>query len=147
MQKWYQASVVFYKEDSKGRTQKITEVYLLSAISYTDAEARVHEIVPKNNPDFLLNQLTKANYHEVFNIPEGSETWYKVKVCFVSFDEKAQKEKLIPFLLLVNAENPLDAYHLIAEKMGSVQDYQITELKKTNILEVYFPEQTEEQLA
>ncbi len=139
---WYQSSVSFYKEDYKGRAVKTTEVFLVSSVSYTDAEARVHEIVAKNNPDFTL-KLSKVNYHDVFVVDQGSETFFKVKVCFVSFDEKAQKEKLTPFNMLINAENPLDAYHLIAERLGTIEDYQITEVKKTNILEVHFPEEKE----
>ena len=142
MASWYQASTYFYQEDSKGRTQKITEVYLLSAVSYTDAEARVHEIVPRNHKDFQLQKIVKVSYHEVFVIDEGSVLFFKVKVGFVSFDEKSQKEKLIPFNMLINADNPLDAYHLITDKLGTVEDYQITDINITNILEVHFPEET-----
>ncbi|WP_350268044.1 DUF4494 family protein [Emticicia sp. W12TSBA100-4] len=52
MSKWYQANVSFYKEDSKGRAVKITEIFLVSSVSYTDAEARVHESWPVTPPTF-----------------------------------------------------------------------------------------------
>ena len=115
---------------------------MVSSVSYTDAEARVHEIVASNTPDFQL-KLVKVGYHDVFVVEDGSETFFKVKVCFISFDEKSQKEKLIPFNMLINADNPLEAYKLIAERLGTVQDYQITDIKKTNILEVHFPVEAE----
>lgn len=146
MSNWYQGKIRYQKVDEKDRTIKITEVYLVDAVSYTDAEARVYETVASNTPDFQLFGLSRMKLSEVFFVEGGSEIWYKVKVNFISFDEKAQKEKRTPFNMLINAENPLEAYNLLAERLGTVEDYQITDINITNILEVIPYEKPEEKI-
>lgn len=45
--------------------------------------------------------------------------------------------------MLINADKPEEACKLIAERLGTCEDYQITDVNKTNILEVHFPVETE----
>ena len=146
MSNWYQGKIRYQKVDEKDRTVKITEVYLVDAVSYTDAEARIYETVASNTPDFQLFGLSRMKLSEVFFVENGSETWYKMKVNFVSFDEKAQKEKRTPFNMLINAENPLEAYNLLTERLGTVEDYLITDVNITNILEIVPYEKPEEKI-
>jgi hypothetical protein len=146
MSAWYQGKIRYQKIDEKDKTIKITEVYLVDAVSYTDAEARIYATVASNTPDFHLFGLSRMKVQEVFFVDEGAETWFKVKVNFMSFDEKSQKEKRTPFLMLINAENPLEAYNLISERLGTVEDYQITDINITNILEVIPYEEVDEKL-
>lgn len=146
MSNWYQGKIRYQKVDEKDRTIKITEIYLVDAVSYTDAEARIYETVASNTPDFQLFGLSRMKLSEVFFVDGGSETWYKLKVNFISFDEKAQKEKRTPFNMLINAENPLEAYNLLVERLGTVEDYQITDINITNILEVIPYEKPEEKI-
>ena len=146
MSNWYQGKIRYQKVDEKDRTVKITEVYLVDAVSYTDAEARIYETVASNTPDFQLFGLSRMKLSEVFFVENGSETWYKMKVNFVSFDEKAQKEKRTPFNMLINAENPLEAYNLLTERLGTVEDYLITDVNITNILEIIPYEKPEEKI-
>lgn len=146
MSAWYQGKIRYQKIDEKDKTIKITEVYLVDAVSYTDAEARIYSTVASNTPDFHLFGLSRMKLQEVFFVEDGAETWFKVKVNFMSFDEKSQKEKRTPFLMLINAENPLEAYNLISERLGTVEDYQITDINITNILEVIPYEEVDEKL-
>ena len=146
MSNWYQGKIRYQKVDEKDRAVKITEVYLVDAVSYTDAEARIYETVASNTPDFQLFGLSRMKLSEVFFVENGSETWYKMKVNFVSFDEKAQKEKRTPFNMLINAENPLEAYNLLTERLGTVEDYLITDVNITNILEIVPYEKPEEKI-
>lgn len=146
MSQWYQGKIRYQVQDEKGKTKTINEVYLVDAVSYTDAEARVYNAVAANVPDFHLSKLARMKLAEVFMVEEGSEIWYKAKVNYISFDEKSQQEKKIPYNMLINAENPLEAYNLLTERLGSVQDYQITDLNITNIMEVIPYDEVEEKL-
>lgn len=146
MSAWYQGKIRYQKIDEKDKTIKITEVYLVDAVSYTDAEARIYSTVASNTPDFHLFGLSRMKLQEVFFVEDGAETWFKVKVNFMSFDEKTQKEKRTPFNMLINVENPLEAYQLISERLGTVEDYQITDINITNILEVIPYDEVDEKL-
>jgi hypothetical protein len=146
MSQWYQGKIRYQVQDEKGKTKTINEVYLVDAVSYTDAEARVYNAVAANNPDFHLSKLSRMKLAEVFAVEDGSEVWYKAKVNYISFDEKSQQDKKIPYNMLINAENPLEAYNLLTERLGTVQDYQITDLNLTNIFEVIPYNEVEEKL-
>ncbi|MFC0184139.1 protein of unknown function [Pseudarcicella hirudinis] len=145
MATWYLGKIRFQKEDEAGSLKTINEAYLVDAVSYTDAEARMYEVVASNTPDFQLTNLSKMKISEVFNVENGSEIWYKSKVQYITFDEKSQKEKKTPHVMLINAENPKEAYELLVQNLGTVDDYQITDINITSILEI-FPYEPENEL-
>ena len=142
MATWYLGKIRYQKEDDAGSLKTINEQYLIDAVSYTEAEARLYEIVASNTPDFLLVSLAKMKLSEVFFEENGSETWYKLKVVYISFDDKMQKEKKTPHMMLINADKPEDAIAFLTKKLGYLNDYQITDVNITQILEIhpYVPE-------
>jgi hypothetical protein len=136
MANWFQVKIRYQVEDEKQRLKTKNETYLLDAVSYTDAEARIYSYIAPNIPDFQLMGLTRLRLSEVFFVEEGAEKWYKVKVGFISFDEKTQQEKKTPHTMMINAANIKEAHDLVVERLGQVTDYEITDLSVTNILEV-----------
>ena len=137
MSTWYLGKIRYQKEDEAGSLKTINEEYLVDAVSYTEAEARMFEIVASNTPDFLLVSLTKMRLSEVFFEEKGSETWYKAKVQYISYDEKTQKEKVTSHFMLINVENPKEAFDALTDGLGNLNDYKITDINLTNILEVH----------
>lgn len=144
MATWFLCKIRYTKEVEPDKFKTINEAYLLDAVSYTEAEARLHEVLADNFPDFQLTNLSRMRLAEVFFVDNGPDTWFKVKVVFTSYDEQTQKEKKVPHLMLLNAETPRDAYDGVAERLGSVDDYAITDVNLTPILDV-FPYETEER--
>lgn len=136
MATWYLGKIRYQKEDEAGSLKTINEEYLIDAVSYTEAEARMFEIVASNTPGFILISLTKMRLSEVFFEENGSEIWYKAKVQHISFDEKTQKEKNTPHFILINEENPKDVFEALTKNLGNLNDYKITDINLTNILEV-----------
>ena len=39
--------------------------------------------------------------------------------------------------MLINAHNPREVYDLLVERLGKVQDYEISDINLTNILDIY----------
>ena len=142
MATWYLGKIRYQREDDAGSLKTINEQYLIDSVSYTEAEARMFEVVASNTPDFQLISLTKMRLSEVFFEENGSETWYKLKVMYISFDEKTDKEKKTPHFMLINSDNPKDAFEALTKNLGNLNDYQITDVNITQILEVcpYVPE-------
>ncbi|MDI9865752.1 MULTISPECIES: DUF4494 domain-containing protein [Bacteroidota] len=142
MATWYLAKIRYQREDEAGSLKTINEAYLIDAVSYTDAEARVFEIVASNTPEFQITNLTKMKLSEVFFEDNNAETWFKAKVQYISFDEKSQKEKKTAHMMLINANDPGEVYTLLKKNLGNLNDYQITDINITTILEVcpYEPE-------
>lgn len=136
MSAWYLTKIKYTLQDEQGKQKAVSEAYLIDAVSYTEAEARLFGFVAANIPDFQVTGITKMRLQEVFFVEEGAETWFKVKVNYLLFDEKTQKEKKVPYQMLINAHTPKEAYDLLDERLGKMQDYVITDVNSTLILEV-----------
>ena len=141
MATWYLGKIRFQREDESGSLQTINESYLVDAVSYTEAEARMFEVVASNTPDLQLISLAKMKLSEVFFEDNNSETRFQLKVIYSSFDEKTAKEKKTPHMILINADNVLDAHEAIKKNLGNLNDYEIVGVNITPILEVcpYIP--------
>jgi len=126
------------KEMEDGMLKQVTDVFLLDAVSYTDAESRLYEICERDiSGEFTVTQITKTNIAEVI-AHEDSEKWYKSKVVYMTVDGDSDKEVKINTYLLVSADNVKQAHERIEEHLNSMLvPYEIPSITLTNILEVF----------
>jgi len=147
MNNWFECKIKIDKTLENGTQKKVTEPYLVDAMNFTDAEARIiKEITPYCNGQLEVVDIKRVKYTEMFtNEAESADKWYKAKVMFVTLDEKSQSEKKTATLMLVQAGSLKDALFTLEEGMkGSMVDYEINTLQETNILDV-FPLETVEK--
>ncbi len=136
MTSWYQVKINYQKEEND-RVKQINESYLFDAVSYTDAEARSYDYLAATVPGFQLLAITKMKLNEVFfNENPAAEYWFKCRVQYIIFDEKTKSEKKTAVMMLVAAENVKQAFGILEERLGSVDDYIISDINVTKILEV-----------
>ncbi len=136
MTSWYQIKISFTREEND-KVKTINEVYLFDAVSYTDAEARGYDYCASNVPGFQLNQIQKMKLNEVFfNDNPAAEHWFKCRIQYIVFDEKTKSEKKTAVMMLVCAENLKQAYEILVDRLGSVDDYIISDINVTKIVEV-----------
>lgn len=130
------------------KQKTVTEAYLVDAVSYTDAEARLYREIAANvasMPDFEITDISRMKLADVFHQEDGGDVWYKVKALFITDDERTGKQKKTPSLMLVNAETPKQAYERIEASLKTALDpYEITDVNTTKILDI-FPFNEEEQ--
>lgn len=138
MAKWFETKVRFYKTMENGTVKKVTEHYLVDALSFTEAEARTNEeVTPFMSGDFDVSAVKKSNISEIFRDDTG-DRWYKVKVAFIMIDEKTAVEKRKASYILVQASNFKGAYDNFIEGMnGTMLDYEIAGIAETAIMDVY----------
>ena len=138
MATWYLGKIAFQKETENGSLKTFKEAYLVDSVSYTEAEAILYQKIQERVKDFKLVGLTKMKLSEVF-IEDSTEgnTFFKLKCLYITFDERTQKEKNVPHTMLINAENPLEAYNHLVKHLGTLNDYKITDINTTPILEVF----------
>lgn len=97
MAQWIEVKVRYEKLTETGKSVKVTDPYLVDALSCTEAEARVvEEITPFCN-DFNVLNVGKTKISEIF-WSEGGDKFYKVKVNFITIDEKTAAEKGVPLI-------------------------------------------------
>ena len=137
---WFECKVKTEKLMEGGATKKVTDSYLVDALNFTEAEARIiEEITPFCNGQLEVADIKRARYCEMFTTEsEECDKWYKVKCLFVTLDEKTQTEKKTAQQMLVQAADLRDAVKRFDEGMkGSMLDYEIASVIETNILDVF----------
>ena len=126
------------------KQKTVTEAYLVDAVSYTDAEARLYQEIAANTPDFEITDISRMKLDDVFFSEDGGDVWFKVKAMFITDDEKTGKQKKTPSLMLVNAETPKQAYERVELSLKTALDpFEITDVNTTKILDI-FPFNAEE---
>lgn len=137
---WYECKVRYDKTSDAGETKKVTELFVVDALSFTEAECRImDEFTHYMSGDIELKGLREAIYKEVvFSENDGDNEWFKVKVCFLSPDEKSGKEKWSPVAYLVQAGGIKEAFSNIEEMMRSaMSDYTIQSVVRTKVIDVF----------
>ena len=140
MNNWFECKVKTEKTLENGTQKKVTEPYIVDALNFTEAEARIiKEISPFCNGQLEVVDIKRVKYSELFtNDADSADKWYKVKVMFVTLDEKSQTEKKTASFILVQASDFKDALATFEEGMkGSIADYEINTIQETNILNVF----------
>lgn len=135
---WIETKVRFDKTMENGKVKKVTEPYLVDALSFTEAEARIiEEVTPFISGDFDVNAVKKSNIAEIFRDDSGDK-WYKVKVAFITIDEKSAAEKRKASYILVQASDFKSAYDNFMDGMkGTMADFEIVAITETALMDVY----------
>ena len=138
MAQWFETKVRYDKMMENGSIKKVTEPYLVDALSFTEAEARIiEEVKPFISGEFSVTAVKIGNISEIFH-DESGDKWYKVKVAFVTLDERTGTEKRKATHILVQATDFLSAYENFMDGMkGTMADFEVLSISETPILDVY----------
>lgn len=140
MNTWFEVSIKYEKIAENGKQNKVTEKFLVDALSYTECEARViEEMTPFISGEFTVSDIKRANYSELFpSDEESADRWFKCKLIFITLDEKSGAEKKTSTQVLVQAADLRDAVKKLDEGMkGTMADYQIGMVSETPLMDVY----------
>ncbi|MDL2254986.1 DUF4494 domain-containing protein [Parabacteroides sp. OttesenSCG-928-K15] len=138
MSNWFQCKVSYDKMVENSLQKKVTEPYLVDALSYTEAEARIiEEIQPYITGGFVISDIKRNHLSEIF-FNENGDRFYEVKVYFVTLDEKSGAEKRTSCRMLAQASTLKDAVKVFDEGMnGTMADYEIVSVKETQIMDIF----------
>ena len=138
MHNWFLCKVSYEKILENGMQKKVTEPYLVDALSFTEAEARIiEEMSPFITGEFTVSAVGRAKLSEVF-FNEDGDRYYKAKIYFITLDEKSSIEKKTAAQILVQASNLKEAITVLEEGMkGTLADYTIASIAETQIMDVY----------
>lgn len=136
----YECGVRYERTMENGLSKKVTELYLVDALSFTEAEKRIiQEMVPYIPGDFDVVTIKRTNYSEIVeNGANSADKWFKAKLMFVTFDEKTSKEKKQAVYFIVKATDINNAHTVVVEHMKTtLVDYEIATLDETKIMDLF----------
>ena len=137
---WFEAKIRYEKMMEDGCLKKVTETYVIDALSFGEAEKRIlEEMGSYVSGKIEVCGLKIAPYKEIFFADSDmADKWYKAKLAFITIDEKTDKEKKTTVYYLVNAGNINSALKNVDEIMsGTMVDYQTCNLSETQIIDVF----------
>lgn len=126
--------------------KKVTESFLVDALSFTEAEARItEERQPYISGEFSVSAVKRTKISEIFiDEADDADKWYQVKWLITTIDDKAQAsgkppvEKKVSVLSMVQAADFESALASFKEAMkNTLSDYDIAAINETPILDVY----------
>ncbi len=137
---WFECKVKYERTLDDGKVKKVTEPYLVDALSFTEAEKRViEERTPYMMGEFQVSDIKRARLAELFESDlESADKFYKAKLTFITLDEKTGAEKKSSHMVLVQAGDFESAVKRLKEGMkDSMSDYVISAMTETPILDIY----------
>lgn len=138
MYNWFECKVRYEKMLESGIQKMVTEPYLVDAWSFTEAEARIiQEITPYMSGEFSISDIKRAKYAESF-FNETGDRYYRMRLYFITLDEKSGAEKKSGVNMLVQASALKEAVQIVETEMEkSMIDYTIASATETAIMDVY----------
>ncbi len=138
MHNWFECKVSYEKVLENGMQKKVTEPYLVDALSFTEAEARItEEVRPFISGEFTVTDIKRARLSELF-FNENGDRFYKFKIYFITLDETTKSEKKTAANMLAQANTLKEAITVLEEGMkGTLADYTIASVAETQIMDVF----------
>ena len=131
MHNWFECKVSYEKMLENGMQKKVTEPYLVDALSFTEAEA------PFITGEFTVTDIKRARLSELF-FNENGDRFYKIKVYFITLDEKSGAEKKTAAQMLAQATTLKEAIAVLEDGMkGTLADYTIASVTETQLMDVF----------
>ena len=137
---WFECKIRYEKMTEDGLPKKVSEVYVVDALSFSEAEERIiEEMSSYISGEIEIVDVKIAPYREIFFADDNlADQWFKAKLSFITIDERSNKEKRISMMYLVNAGNISSAINNIGEVMsGTMIDYVTTSISATKIFDVF----------
>ena len=137
---WYETAVRYDRQTEDGGQKKVSEVYVVDALSFAEAEQRItEEMEPYCSGKFDVKKIAIAPYTEVFfSEDEEDDKFFRATVALIMLDERTGKGKKYNVTYLVQANNIETARRYVVDAFSNTaMEYEINRLVETKILDVF----------
>lgn len=139
MERYFIVKISVSRFQDDGSQKMVNKMYLIDALSFTEAETRITEEIRKQTSgDLVITDISRSKYSELLLRATVSKKFYRVKTNFVTLSEKTGKEKKTAYYYLVQADEIDEAKESFENFMkGTISDYEIEGISETKINEVF----------
>lgn len=136
---WFECKVRYEKTQEDGSDKLVNELYVVDALSFTEAEASIFDnMAVYVYGELKIANINPANYNEIFfSGNDDDDLWFKARLAFITIDNK-NKEKRTYVNYLIQAKSIERAKRYVDEVMGkTIIDYELKSLSETKIFDVF----------
>jgi hypothetical protein len=141
MNYWFECRVSYERQADSVGMKKVSESYLVDALSFTEAEERIiKEVRPFVSVGELeVVNIRRARIAELFlNDEAEDDRYFRAKVNFITVDEKSGSEKKTSATMIVKSDSlPNAVTELKAQLDSQMASYEIAAVTDTQILDVF----------
>lgn len=144
---WFECKVRYEKTQEDGNDKLVNELYVVDALSFTEAEASIIDnMAVYVSGELKIANINPANYNEIFfSGNDDDDLWFKARLAFITIDDK-NKEKRTYVNYLIQAKSIERAKRYVDEVMGKTMiDYELKSLSETKIFDVFEHEPSTKQ--
>ena len=137
---WFECKVRYEKTQEDGNDKLVNELYVVDALSFTEAEASIIDnMAVYVSGELKISNINPANYNEIFfSGNDDDDLWFKARLAFITIDDKKDKEKRTYVNYLIQAKCIERAKRYVDEVMGKTMiDYELKSLSETKIFDVF----------
>lgn len=137
---WFEVKVKYTKVCEDGREKKVSELYLLDAVSFTEAESRIiEESREMIQGDFCIEAIKKSNITELVDSNDANDDkWFKAKVAIIDCDSISGKEKRSNQYFLVAGSDVDKSLENLQKALSTyVIPFEIVQVGDSNIMDVF----------
>lgn len=138
--KWLEVKVRYARTVDEGTQKKVTETYVVNAITYSEAEKRIYdELTPFATGEMEILCIKRTNFTEIyFTDSDGDDRFFKAKLQFITIDEKTSKEKTTSSIIIIQSSDTHYALNSVNEIMqSSMMDYKTPSISETSYSDVF----------
>ena len=136
---WFEVKMRYDKVHEDGYEKKVTESYVIEALSFGEAEKTAIEFLGGYvSGEIQVVNINPMKFQEVFFNEQGScDRDYKAILQFITIDEKTEREKHTQVYYLVQASSFDNCKDTIRTTMDRTMiDYQIASVSETKVIDV-----------
>lgn len=133
---WFEVGVRHPQTREDGTEKKVTDRYLVNALSFTEAEAIAVQHQSNYSTDFAITSESQTSYNELILTNKENTLFFKAKIAFITINEKTGKEMVTKTPYLVEASTISEALHNIGEALKGTMDYRVCSISETKIVEI-----------
>ncbi len=143
MYNWFECKVKYERLDEQGAPRKVNELYLVDALTFTEAETRIcKEMEPyiHGGTEFQVANIRRANISEMFEddtTDDVDHRWYRFRIITTIIDEEKGVEKKVASNVYVEASDIFEAVKNLQSKYQSSFDYTVSSITETAVMDVY----------
>jgi len=138
------STVKYLRQNDDGSYKRMTESFLVNAVSFTDVEAQLNvEMVQRTKAEFLISSIKRANYHYVLTDDDGG-TFYNVTAAY-KVEQDNEKIKTVKINFLIEADDINKVNDIVSKVLsGSVSEFEVVRVSVSSVMHVLGAEQQQE---
>lgn len=117
--------------------KKMNETFLVNAVSFTDAEAKItEEMLMRTKEEFLVQSIKRENYSYVLTNDEDGGYFFNAVVSYSSLDDDGENQKKIRLNMCVETSTIDKVNEIVAKVLADTVDYNLIKVSLTKIIYV-----------